>query len=132
MLRLFSICCKKLTGATCRHQAGLKANRNKCYEDFIAVAEHLISTNICTPQTLAARGGSNGGLLMGNMYTLRPDLFGAIHCAVPLLDMKRYHTLLAGASWMAEYGDPETDDWQFLQKYSPYHSESPTLFFVSC
>jgi prolyl oligopeptidase len=59
---------------------------------------------------------------MGNMYTMRPDLFGAIHCAVPLLDMKRYHTLLAGASWMAEYGNPDTDDWKFLEKYSPYHS----------
>ena len=104
------------------HQAALKANRNKCYEDFIAVAEDLISSNICKPKTLAIRGGSNGGLLMGNMYTMRPDLFGAIHCAVPLLDMKRYHTLLAGASWMAEYGNPDTSDWEFLQKYSPYHN----------
>ena len=60
---------------------------------------------------------------MGNMYVMRPDLFGAIHCAVPLLDMKRYHTLLAGASWMAEYGNPDTDDWDtFLHKYSPYHN----------
>lgn len=59
---------------------------------------------------------------MGMMYCSRPDLFGAIHCAVPLLDMKRYHTLLAGASWMAEYGDPDTEDWDnFLHKYSPYH-----------
>ncbi|GAX24904.1 prolyl oligopeptidase [Fistulifera solaris] len=104
------------------HQAGLKANRNKCYEDFIAVGEHLIETNVCRPKTLAVRGGSNGGLLVGNMYTMRPDLFGAIHCAVPLLDMKRFHTLLAGASWMAEYGNPDTDDWEFLQKYSPYHN----------
>jgi prolyl oligopeptidase len=69
---------------------------------------------------------SQGGLLMGNMYTMRPDLWGAIHCAVPLLDMKRYHTLLAGASWMAEYGDPDTDDWEFLQKFSPYHNIDPT------
>ena len=60
---------------------------------------------------------------MGNMYTMRPDLFGAIHCAVPLLDMQRYHTLLAGASWMAEYGDPDTSDWEFLKQYSPYHSK---------
>jgi prolyl oligopeptidase len=105
------------------HQAGLKANRNKCYEDFIAVAEHLIETGICEPKTFAIRGGSNGGLLMGNMMTMRPDLFGAIHCAVPLLDMKRYHTLLAGASWMAEYGNPDTDDWDtYLHKYSPYHN----------
>jgi len=104
------------------HQAALKTNRNKSYEDFVAVAEDLIATNLCTPSTLACRGGSNGGLLMGNMYTRRPDLFGAIHCAVPLLDMKRYHTLLAGASWMAEYGDPDTSDWEdFLYQYSSYH-----------
>jgi len=105
------------------HQAALKANRNKAYEDFIAVGEHLIESNICKPKTLGIRGGSNGGLLMGNMYTMRPDLFGAIHCAVPLLDMKRYNTLLAGASWMAEYGNPDTSDWSdFLYKYSPYHN----------
>lgn len=104
------------------HQAGLKAKRHKCYEDFIAVGEDLVKSNICKPKTLAARGGSNGGLLMGMMYVSRPDLFGAIHCAVPLLDMKRFHTLLAGASWMAEYGDPDTSDWdKFLHKYSPYH-----------
>lgn len=104
------------------HQAGLKENRHKCYEDFIAVGEDLVNSKICKPSTLAARGGSNGGLLMGMMYVSRPDLFGAIHCAVPLLDMKRYHTLLAGASWMAEYGNPDTSDWDdFLHKYSPYH-----------
>merc|ERR1712226_705737 len=62
-------------------------------------------------------------------YTMRPDLWGAIHCAVPLLDMKRYHTLLAGASWIAEYGNPDTDDWDFLQKYSPYQKlESSTNY----
>lgn len=104
------------------HQAALKENRNKAYEDFIAVGEDLCASGLCTPGTLAARGGSNGGLLMGNMYLQGKDLFGAIHCAVPLLDMKRFHTLLAGASWMAEYGNPDTDDWDFLQKYSPYHN----------
>ncbi len=105
------------------HQAALKANRNKSYEDFIAVCEDVIAKDICSPATLAIRGGSNGGLLMGNMYTMRPDLFGAIHCAVPLLDMKRYHKLLAGASWMGEYGDPDTDDWKnFLYKYSAYQN----------
>jgi len=104
------------------HQAALKENRQKSYDDFIAVAEDLIANKICSPATLAARGGSNGGLLMGNMYVQRPDLFGAIHCAVPLLDMQRYHTLLAGHSWVAEYGDPDTDDWIFLEKYSPYHN----------
>ena len=103
------------------HQAALKEKRHKAYEDFIAIGEDLVASKICTPSTLAARGGSNGGLLMGMMYTMRPDLFGAIHCAVPLLDMNRFHTLLAGASWMAEYGDP-TKDWDaFLHKYSPYH-----------
>jgi len=108
------------------HQAALKSNRNKSYEDFIAVAEDLIASGICQPSTLGVRGGSNGGLLVGNMLTMRPDLFGAIHCAVPLLDMKRYHTLLAGASWMAEYGDPSTDDWEeFLNMYSPYHNLKP-------
>jgi len=110
------------------HQAALKENRNKSYEDFIAVAEDLIANKICKPSTLATRGGSNGGLLMGNMYTMRPDLFGAVHCAVPLLDMKKYHKLLAGASWMAEYGDPDTNEWDdFLYKYSPYHNIDPNV-----
>lgn len=105
------------------HQAALKENRNKAYEDFIAVADDLCTSGLCKPGTLAARGGSNGGLLMGNMYLQGKDLFGAIHCAVPLLDMKRFHKLLAGASWMAEYGNPDTDDWDnFLHTYSPYHN----------
>lgn len=109
------------------HQAALKENRCKCYEDFIAVAEDLQTSGLCKPKTLGIRGGSNGGLLMGNMLVMRPDLFGAIACAVPLLDMKRYHLLLAGASWMAEYGDPSSDDWaKFLHKYSPYHNIDAT------
>ena len=108
------------------HQSALQENRNKSYEDFIAVAEHLIASNVCTPKTLACRGGSNGGLLTGNMLVQAPDLFGAIHIAVPLLDMKRYHKLLAGASWMAEYGDPDKDWENFLFKYSPYHNIDPT------
>jgi prolyl oligopeptidase len=101
------------------HQAALKENRNKAFEDFIAVGEDLVDSGLCTPKTLAVRGGSNGGLLVGNMLVMRPDLFGAIHCAVPLLDMKRYHTLLAGASWMAEYGDPDKGEFDtFIHKYS--------------
>ncbi|CAB9526578.1 Uncharacterized peptidase y4nA [Seminavis robusta] len=105
------------------HQAALKKNRNKAYEDFIAVAEDLIASGYCKPLTLAIQGGSNGGLLVGNMYTMRPDLFGAIVCEVPLIDMKRFNILLAGASWMGEYGDPSTDDWDnYLHKYSPYHN----------
>ena len=105
------------------HQQALRENRHLCYEDFIAVGEHLVESKVCTPQTLACKGGSNGGLLTGNMLVQAPDLFQAIHIAVPLLDMKRYSKLLAGASWMAEYGDPNTDDWEnFLHKYSPYHN----------
>jgi prolyl oligopeptidase len=76
-----------------------------------------------TQTALGIRGGSNGGLLMGNMMVRRPDLFGAVACAVPLLDMRCYHKLLAGASWMAEYGDPDKpEDWAFLQRYSAYHN----------
>jgi len=108
------------------HKAALRENRNKAYEDFIAVAEDLISSGLCSSSTLGIRGGSNGGLLVGNMYTMRPDLFGAVHCAVPLLDMKKFNTLLAGASWMAEYGNPDTEDWDtYLHRYSPYHNIDP-------
>lgn len=105
------------------HQAALKENRYLAYDDFIAVAEDLISRGITSSSKLAIRGGSNGGLLMGNMMVRRPDLFGCIVCQVPLLDMHRYSHLLAGASWMAEYGDPDTEDWNnFLHKYSAYHN----------
>ena len=89
------------------HQAALKANRPRAYEDFIAVAEDLVGREITTPRQLGVMGGSNGGLLVGNMLTMRPDLFGAVVAQVPLLDMRRYHELLAGASWIAEYGDPD-------------------------
>lgn len=105
------------------HQAALKENRNKAYEDHSSVARDLVKAGITTVGQLAATGGSNGGLLMGNMYTTYPDLFGAIVCRVPLLDMKRYSHLLAGASWVGEYGDPDTDDWDYIQKYSAYHHE---------
>lgn len=109
------------------HQAALRENRQKAYDDMIAVAEDLVARGIATPETLAVRGGSNGGLLVGNMMVQRPDLFGAIVCAVPLLDMKRFSHLLAGASWMAEYGDPDSEDWaNYLHKYSPYHQLVPS------
>jgi prolyl oligopeptidase len=105
------------------HQAALKANRHKAYEDFIAVAEDLIKRNVTSTRHLGTMGGSNGGLLMGNMLTRRPDLFGAIVCQVPLLDMKRYNKLLAGASWMAEYGNPDVaKEWEFIRTFSPYHN----------
>ncbi|NDK32120.1 prolyl oligopeptidase family serine peptidase [Nesterenkonia haasae] len=103
------------------HQAALKENRNKAFEDFAAVARDLVSSGVTTTQQLACRGGSNGGLLTGNMLTQYPDLFGAVVIQVPLLDMKRYSHLLAGASWRAEYGDPDTADWEYMQAFSPYH-----------
>jgi prolyl oligopeptidase len=120
------------------HQAALKAKRHKAYEDFIAVAEDLIRRKVTATEHLGIMGGSNGGLLMGNMLTMRPDLFGAIVCQVPLLDMRRYHKLLAGASWMAEYGNPDLpDEWAFIKTFSPYHNVQPkgryprTLFTTS-
>jgi prolyl oligopeptidase len=93
-------------------------------EDFAAVATDLVDRGITTVDQLGARGGSNGGLLMGIMLTQYPGKFGALVCDVPLLDMKRYHLLLAGASWVAEYGDPDTDDWEFISEYSPYQNIS--------
>jgi prolyl oligopeptidase len=105
------------------HRAALKANRHKAYEDFIAVAEDLIRRKVTTPPHLGATGRSNGGLLMGNMLTRRPNLFGAIVCGSPLLDMKRYNHLLAGASWMGEYGNPDIpEEWEFIRTFSPYHN----------
>ncbi|MCX7416927.1 MAG: prolyl oligopeptidase family serine peptidase, partial [Planctomycetia bacterium] len=109
------------------HQAALKANRPRAYEDFIAVAEDLIARKVTSPKHLGIKGGSNGGLLVGNMLTMRPELFGAIVCQVPLLDMRRYHTLLAGASWMGEYGNPDRpEEWKFIRPFSPYHNIDPT------
>jgi prolyl oligopeptidase len=105
------------------HRAALKANRHKAYEDFIAVAEDLIHRKVTSPPRLGITGRSNGGLLMGNMLTRRPDLFGAIVCGSPLLDMKRYSHLLAGASWMGEYGNPDVpEEWAFIRTFSPYHN----------
>jgi prolyl oligopeptidase len=105
------------------HQAALKAKRPRAYEDFIAVAEDLIRRKVTSPERLGVKGGSNGGLLVGNIYTMRPDLFGAVVCQVPLLDMRRFHTLLAGASWMGEYGDPDKpEEWRFIRGFSPYHN----------
>ncbi|HUI33955.1 MAG TPA: prolyl oligopeptidase family serine peptidase [Stellaceae bacterium] len=105
------------------HQAALKEHRQRAFDDFIAVAEDLIARRITSPRRLGIMGGSNGGLLMGAMLTQRPDLFRAIVCQVPLLDMLRYHKLLAGASWMAEYGDPDKpEEAAFLRRISPYHN----------
>jgi prolyl oligopeptidase len=103
------------------HKAAIKKNRQRAYDDFIAVAEDLIARHVTTPKRLGIWGGSNGGLLMGVMLTQRPDLFRAVVCQVPLLDMKRFHKLLAGASWIDEYGDPDRpEDWSYISQYSPY------------
>ncbi|MFT4248741.1 MAG: prolyl oligopeptidase family serine peptidase [Pseudomonas sp.] len=107
------------------HQAALKANRHKAYEDMAAVAQDLVARGITSAAHLGVQGGSNGGLMTGNMLTQYPQLFGAVVVQVPLLDMKRYSHLLAGASWMAEYGDPDTADWEFIKTFSPYHLFDP-------
>jgi len=105
------------------HQAALKEKRHRAYEDFAAVAEDLIARKVTSPAHLGIMGGSNGGLLMGNMLTMRPELFGAVVCQVPLLDMRRFNKLLAGASWMGEYGDPDKpEEWAFIRGFSPYHN----------
>ncbi|UUO05421.1 prolyl oligopeptidase family serine peptidase [Blastopirellula sp. J2-11] len=119
------------------HQAALKEKRLKAYEDFAAVAQDLIDRKVTSTEHLGIQGGSNGGLLVGNMVALYPDLFKAAVCQVPLLDMKRYSHLLAGASWMAEYGNPDVpEEWEFIRTYSPYHNvkadvDYPTVFFTT-
>jgi len=108
------------------HQAALLANKQRSYDDFIAVAEDLIARRITSPARLGIEGGSNGGLLVGAAFTQRPELFNAVVCSVPLLDMRRYHRLLAGASWMAEFGDPDDpQQWAFIGQYSPYQNLRP-------
>ena len=105
------------------HRSALLQNKQRSYDDFIAIAEDLIKTGVTTPAQLGIRGGSNGGLLVGAVMVQRPDLFNAVVCQVPLLDMRRYHRLLAGASWMAEYGNPDrVEDWGWISRYSPYHN----------
>ena len=114
------------------HQAALKQNRLRAYEDFAAVGQDLIDRGVTSTERLGIQGGSNGGLLVGNMVALYPELFSAAVCQVPLLDMRRYHLLLAGASWMAEYGNPdEGDQWSFIQTYSPYQNIKPDTKYPS-
>lgn len=119
------------------HQAGLKTNRQRIYDDFIAVAEDLITRRITTSRRLGIMGGSNGGLLMGVALTQRPDLWNAVVIQVPLLDMLRYDQMLAGASWVDEYGSPSVPaERAFLEKISPYQNLKagvayPPPFFVT-
>jgi prolyl oligopeptidase len=105
------------------HQAAVGEHKQRSYDDFIAVAEDLVRSKVTRPERLGIMGGSNGGLLVGAAMTQRPDLFGAVVCQVPLLDMQRYHRLLAGASWMAEYGDPDQpEQWAWIKQFSPYQN----------
>jgi len=107
------------------HQAAMKEKHQNNFDDFIAVAEDLIKRKITSSEHLGIMGGSQGGLLVGGSFVQRPELFKAVVCQVPLLDMKRYNKLLAGASWMAEYGNPDTDDWEYIKTWSPYQNLDP-------
>ena len=108
------------------HEAGRRENKARSHDDFAAVAADLVSRGVTTPGRLAAEGGSNGGLLIANMLTRYPERFGALLCTVPLIDMRRYSKLLAGASWIAEYGDPDDPaDWDFIRHMSAYHVAEP-------
>lgn len=119
------------------HQAALKENRQLAFDDFLAVAQDLIDKKITSPEHLGIQGGSNGGLLVGAAFTQKPELFNAVVCQVPLLDMLRFHELLAGASWKAEYGDPDkSSERKFLKAYSPFHNlsekiEYPEVLFIT-
>lgn len=119
------------------HEAAMKHHRQNAYDDLIAVAEDLVKRGVATNKTLGVMGASNGGLLTSVMLTQRPDLWGAVVSKVPLTDMQRYHKLLAGASWMSEYGDPEkAEDWAALSKFSPFHNikngaSYPPMFYTT-
>jgi prolyl oligopeptidase len=119
------------------HQDGMKEKRQNVFDDLYAVSEDLIAKKVTSPKHLGVRGGSNGGLLVGVAFTQRPDLYNAVVCAVPLLDMQRYNKLLAGASWMGEYGNPDIpEEWEYIKKYSPYQNvkegmDYPEVFFTT-
>lgn len=105
------------------HTSGMKDKRQNVFDDLYAVSEDLINKKITSPEHLGLLGASNGGLLVAVAFTQRPDLYNAIACDVPLLDMNRFHKLLAGKSWVAEYGNPDKEkDWSYIQKYSPYQN----------
>ncbi|UVK49718.1 prolyl oligopeptidase family serine peptidase (plasmid) [Mesorhizobium sp. AR02] len=108
------------------HDAGRRQGKRLAHDDFAAVAADLVRRGITRPSRIAAEGGSNGGLLIANMLTRYPEHFGALFCTVPLVDMRRYTKLLAGANWIDEYGDPDKPaDWAFLKEISAYHAATP-------
>jgi prolyl oligopeptidase len=105
------------------HDAGRKEGKRLSHDDFAAVAADLVRRGVTRPGRIAAEGGSNGGILITNMLTRYPERFGALFCTIPLIDMRRYAKLHAGASWIAEYGDPDNpEDWRFLKEISAYHT----------
>lgn len=119
------------------HMAAMKEHRQNAYDDFYAVTEDLIQRKITSPEYLGAFGWSNGGLLAGVVLTQHPEMYNAVVVGAPLLDMKRYSKMLAGASWMEEFGDPDKpEDWAYLKKYSPYQNvmeetDYPEALFVT-
>ncbi len=120
------------------HQAALREKRQASFDDLHAVAEDLVKTGVSAKGKIAISGRSNGGVLVGAAMTQRPDLYGAVISGSPIKDMWRYDKMLAGASWVAEYGDPDVpEDWAFLSKYSPYHNirkgvkYPPTFLYLS-
>jgi prolyl oligopeptidase len=111
---------------TAWHEAGRREGKRLSHDDFAAVAADLVRRGVTRPGRLAAEGGSNGGILITNMLTRYPERFGALFCTIPLIDMRRYSKLHAGASWIAEYGDPDNpEDWEFLKEISAYHRAAP-------
>jgi len=118
------------------HNAAVREKHQTNFDDFAAIAEDLIARKITSPEHLGIMGGSQGGLLVGGTFVQRPELFKAVVCLVPLLDMQRYNKLLAGNSWMSEYGNPDTDDWEYIKSWSPYHNldkrkDYPKVFFAT-
>lgn len=111
---------------TAWHEAGRGARKRQSHDDFAAIAQDLVRRGVTVPGRIAAEGGSNGGLLIANMLTRYPERFGALFCTIPLIDMRRYTKLLAGASWIAEYGDPDKpEDWAFIRHFSAYQAVEP-------
>ena len=112
------------------HDAGRLAGKRLSHDDFAAVAADLVRRGVTRAKRIAAEGGSNGGILITNMLTRYPERFGALFCTIPLIDMRRYTKLLAGASWIAEYGDPDKpEEWEWLKTYSAYHAAVPGLSY---
>jgi prolyl oligopeptidase len=108
------------------HDAGRREGKARAHDDFAAVAADLVRRGVTRPERIAAEGGSNGGLLIANMLTRFPERFSALFCTIPLIDMRRFHLLHAGASWIAEYGNPDVpEDWAFIHAVSAYHTAEP-------